>query len=78
MYLPIPTPISHWFTYYSTKVSQFLASQVAQTVKNLPAMQEAQVHSPGWNDLLEKGMAIHSSLFAWGIPRTEEPGRYSP
>ena len=61
-----------------SKVSQFLASQVAQTVKNLPAMQEIQVQFPGWRDLLEKGMAIHSSIFAWGIPWTEEPGRYSP
>ena len=43
-------------------------------VKNLPAMRETQVPSLGWEDLLEKGMAIHS-IFAWEIPWTEEPGR---
>ena len=51
------------------------ASQVAQMVKNLPAMQETQVQSVGWEDPLEKGMATHSSILAWEIPRTEEPGR---
>ena len=51
------------------------ASLVAQTVKNLPAMQETQIRSPGWEDPLEKGMAIHSSILAWRIPWTEEPGR---
>jgi len=47
---------------------------VAQTVKNLPAMQETQVLSLGWEDPLEKGMATHSSSLAWRIPWTEEPG----
>ena len=47
---------------------------VAQMVKNLPAMQETQVQSLGREDPLEKGMAIHSSIFAWRIPWTEEPG----
>ena len=47
----------------------------AQMVKNLPAMQETQVQSLGWEDSLEKGMAIHSSILAWRIPWTEEPGR---
>ena len=47
---------------------------VAQTVKNLPAMQETQVWSLGWEDCLEKEMAIHSSIVAWRIPWTEEPG----
>ena len=51
------------------------ASLVAQTVKNLPAMREIQVQSLGWEDSLEKGMAAHSSIFAWRIPWTEEPGR---
>ena len=46
-----------------------------QTVKNLPAMQETQVGSLGWEDPLEKGMATHSSILAWRIPWTEEPGR---
>ena len=49
--------------------------QVAQTVKNLPAMQETQVPSLGWDNPLEKEMAIHSSTLAWRIPWTEEPGR---
>ena len=47
---------------------------MAQTVKNLPAMQEAQVQSLGQEDPLEKGMATHSSTPAWRIPWTEEPG----
>ena len=44
-------------------------------VKNLPAMQETQVQSPGQEDPLEKGMATHSSIFAWRIPGTEESSR---
>ena len=44
------------------------ASLVAQTVKNLPAVQETQIQSLGWEDPLEKGMATHSSIFAWIIP----------
>ena len=47
---------------------------VAQMVKNLPAMQEIQVQSLSREDLLKKGMAIHSSILAWRIPWTEEPG----
>ena len=43
-------------------------------VKNLPAVQEMQLHSLGWEDPIEKEMTIHSSILAWGIPRTEEPG----
>ena len=49
-------------------------SLVAQTVKNLPAMQETQVQSLGQEDPLEKGMATHSSILGWRIPRTEEYG----
>ena len=45
----------------------------AQQVKNLPAMQETQVLSPGEEDPLEKRMATHSSILAWRIPRTEGP-----
>ena len=48
---------------------------MAQRVKNLPAMQDTQVQSLGWEDPLEKGIATHSSILAWGIPWTEEPGR---
>ena len=43
-------------------------------VKNLPAVQEAQVRSLGGEDPLETGMATHSSILAWKIPQTEEPG----
>ena len=51
------------------------ASLVAQIVKNLFSMQETQVPSLGWEDPLEKGMATHSSILAWRVPWTEEPGR---
>ena len=51
------------------------ASLVAQLVKNPPAMQETLVRSLGWEDPLEKGTATHSSIVAWRIPWTEEPGR---
>ena len=47
---------------------------VAQTVKYLPAVEETQVLSLGWEDPLEKGRATHSSILAWEIPCTEEPG----
>ena len=50
------------------------ASLVAQTAKNLPAMQETQVRSLGWEDPLENGMATYSSILAWRISWTEEPG----
>ena len=53
------------------------ASQGAQWLKNLPAMQEAKVRSLGQEDLSlapEEGMATHSSLLAWETPWTEEPG----
>ena len=48
---------------------------MAQRVKNLPAMQETQVLSLAWEDPLEKGVATHSSILAWRVPWTEEPGR---
>ena len=51
-----------------------LASLVAQLVKNLPAMQETQVPSLGWEDPLEKEITTHPSILAWRIPWTEEPG----
>ena len=50
------------------------ASLVAQSVKNLPAVQESRVQSLGWEDPLEKEMATHSSIFAGKISWTEEPG----
>ena len=50
------------------------ASLVAQMVKNLPAMQDTRIQSLGQEDPLEKGMATHSSVLAWRIPWTQEPG----
>ena len=48
---------------------------MAQTVKRLPTVRETRVQSLGQEDLLEKEMATHSSILAWKIPWTEEPGR---
>ena len=58
-------------------MAQFMLgySQVAQSVKCLPTMQETRVRSLGWEDPLEKEMATHSSLLAWKIPWMEKPGR---
>ena len=50
------------------------ASPSAQRAKNPPAMQETQFRSLGWEDPLEKGVDTHSSILAWRIPWTEEPG----
>ena len=47
---------------------------LAQSVKNLPAVQETWVQSLGWEDTLEKEMATHYSILAWKISRTQEPG----
>ena len=47
---------------------------MTQTVKNLPAMQETWIRSLGQKDPLEKGMTTHSTILAWKIPWTEEPG----
>ena len=52
-----------------------ITSLVAQTVKRLPTLQETRVHSLGWEDLLEKEMATHSSILVWKIPWMEEPDR---
>ena len=52
----------------------FRTSLIAQFVKNPPAMQETLVQFLGWEDLLEKGKATHSSILAWRIPLMEEPG----
>ena len=54
------------------------ASLMAQSVKNPPAMQETWVRALGWEDPLEEGMATHSSILAWRIPQTEEPGGLQP
>ena len=61
-------------TYHNNRVTHFnmahRVSLVAQLVKNLPAVRETSVLSLGWEDPLEKGKAIHSSILAWGIPCT--------
>ena len=51
-----------------------MASLVAQTVKHLPTVWETWVRSLDWEDLLEKEMGTHSSILAWRVPWTEEPG----
>ena len=56
------------------KVSVFYTQLMAQMVKNLPAMWETWVRPLVWEDPLEEGMAAHSSILAWRIPWTEEPG----
>ena len=53
-------------------------SLVAQTVEDLPVMQETWVQFLGWEDPLEKGLETHSSILAWRIPWTEEPERPQP
>ena len=60
------TELNWWLTW---------ASLIAKSVKNLPSGQETWVWSLGWEDPLEKEMATHSSIFAWRIPWTDEPGR---
>ena len=52
-----------------------MTSLVTQMAKNVPAMQETRVRPLGWEKPLEKEMAIHSSILAWEIPWTEEPGQ---
>ena len=56
----------------------YRASLVTQLVKSLPIMRERQVQSLGQGDTLEKEIATHSSIYAWRIPRTEEPGGLQP
>ena len=53
----------------------YISLQGGSVVKNLPAMQETQVRSLGWEDPSEKEMAIHSGILAWETPWTEEPGQ---
>ena len=65
---------THSFSYAPT-IPLIRASLEVQTVKILPAMLEIRVGSLSQEDPLEKGMATHSSIVAWGIPWTEEPGR---
>ena len=60
--------------WFRLKLKMYWASLVPQMVKNLPAMQETWVKSVDREDLLEKGVATHSSTLAWRSPWTEEPG----
>ena len=61
-------------TAFIVHFSSVRASQVAQMVKNLPARTETWIQYLGREDPLEKGMATHSSILAWRVPWTEEPG----
>ena len=69
---------SHLFVFWVLKYilwpSFIRASLIAQSVKNLPATQETRLYFLGWEDPVEKEMAILSSILAWKIPWTEEPG----
>ena len=65
----------HTHTHTHTPRHIYGSSLIAQSVKNLPAMQETQVQFLDQQDALEKEMATHSSILAWRIPQTEEPGR---
>ena len=74
---PLPSTVTLPSLNYSMCVSwevDFEVSLVAQMVKNLLAMQETWVQSLNREDPLEKEMATHSSILAWRVPRTEEPG----
>ena len=67
------------FRYQNTETcnittTDFCASLVAQSIKDSPAVRETRVRSTVWEDLLDRGTATHSSILAWRIPRTEEPG----
>jgi len=80
---PLVISMSFWESIYSDLLLNFnwivrcliWASLVAQSVKNLPAMQETWVQSLVWEYPLEKEMATHSSILAWRIPWTEKYGR---
>ena len=56
------------------KLLKIALAYIAQLIKNLPAVQETQVLSLGWEDPLEKEMTTHSSILDWKFSRTEEPG----
>ena len=66
--------VDFFLLFFDSVPESFGASLVAQTVKSLPTMQETWVQSLGQEDPLEKEMATHSSIPAWEIPWTEEPG----
>ena len=64
----------HILSRFSFQLHFCFSNLVAQMVKNLPAIQETQFLSLGWEDPMEKGKATHSRILAWKIPWTEEPG----
>ena len=67
--------VVHGVAKSQTRLSDFhFRYMMAQTIMNLPAIQETQVQSLGREEPLEKGMATHSCILAWRIPWTEEPG----
>ena len=74
MMIVLITTIITIITIITTSI-YYWTSLVAQTVKHLSTMRETRVRALGWEDPLEKEMAIHSSPIAWKIPWTEEPGR---
>ena len=69
--------IPNCFIFFAAIVNgiMFWGFPCGTVVKNSPAIQETRVQSLTWEDPLEKGMATHSSILAWEIPWTEEPGR---
>ena len=71
--LPFAISVVHLY-FHLTNIYIIYASLVAQRLKHFPTMQETWVRSLGWEDPLEKEMATHSSILAWRIPWTEEPG----
>ena len=72
----LPKLVISWTTSHRICVNYTMhgTSLVAQMAKHLPAMQETQVWSLGWEDSLQEGMVTVSSILAWRIPWTEEPG----
>ena len=73
MYIVIKTPLRVYIEWLGFIMCKW-TSLVGQRLKHLPAMRETWVQSLGWEDPLEKEMATHSSILAWRIPWTEEPG----
>ena len=63
---------SIFYGVFTIPVNDFVASLVAQMVKNPPVMQETHLQSLGWEDILEKGMDTNSSILAWRIPMDRE------
>ena len=69
-----PEIVTFFFFFLVRTFTIYWGSLVAQIVKNWPSMWEIWVQSLGREDLLEKGMATHSSILAWELPWSEEPG----